>query len=139
MNIMDRETILKHSKSIRLNNNILSDFTDVVAEFCTIKGHPEHLSVIIQLLQHPMLGVQITDSILEHFEKSGEDFRILIMPDHPTPLCTMTHSREPVPYLLYDSRKALGKNETFNEDSCAATKIFVEHGPDIMKKLLEKM
>lgn len=69
MNIMDRETILKHSKSIRLNNNILSDFTDVVAEFCTIKGHPEHLSVIIQLLQHPMLGVQITDSILEHFEK----------------------------------------------------------------------
>lgn len=66
---MDRETILKHSKSIRLNNNILSDFTDVVAEFCTIKGHPEHLSVIIQLLQYPILGVKITDSILEHFEK----------------------------------------------------------------------
>jgi hypothetical protein len=66
---MDRETILKHSKSIRLNNNILSDFTDVVAEFCTIKGHPEHLSAIIQLLQQPMVGEQIIDKVLEYFEK----------------------------------------------------------------------
>jgi hypothetical protein len=71
---MDRETILKHSKSIRLNNNILSDFTDVVAEFCTIKGHPEYLSTMIQLLQHPILGVKITDSILEYFEK---EYRII--------------------------------------------------------------
>jgi hypothetical protein len=65
---MDRETILKHSKSIRLNNQILQDFTDVVAEFCTIKGHPEHLSVIIQILQ-TMVGEQIIDKILEYFEK----------------------------------------------------------------------
>lgn len=66
---MDRETILKHSKSIRLNNQIIQDFTDVVAEFCTIKGHPEYLSVIIQLLQQPMIGKQIIDKILEYFEK----------------------------------------------------------------------
>ena len=73
---MDRETILKHSKSIRLNNQILQDFTDVVAEFCTIKGHPEHISVIIQLLQHPMLGVKITDSILEYFEKEHKIIKL---------------------------------------------------------------
>jgi hypothetical protein len=66
---MNRETILKHSKSIRLNNQILQDFTDVVAEYCTIKGHPEHLSAIIQLLQQPMVGEQIIDEILEYFEK----------------------------------------------------------------------
>lgn len=69
MNIMDRETILKHSKSIRLEHKVLQDFTDVIAEFCTIKGHPEHLSVIIQLLQQPMLGEQIVNEILEYFEK----------------------------------------------------------------------
>lgn len=66
---MDRETILKHSKSIRLNNQVLQDFTDIIAEYCTIKGHPEHLSVIIQLLQQPMLGEQIVNAILEYFEK----------------------------------------------------------------------
>ena len=66
---MNRETILKHSKAIRLQHTMLSDFTDVMAEYCTIKGHSEHLSVIIQLLQQPMLGEQIINAILEYFEK----------------------------------------------------------------------
>ena len=66
---MDRETILKHSKAVRLNNRVLPDFTDVIAEFCTIKGHPEHISVIIQLLQQPMLEEQIVNAVLEYFER----------------------------------------------------------------------
>ena len=66
---MDRETILKHSKAIRLEHRVLQDFNDVIAEFCTIKGHPEHLSVIIQLLQQPMLGEQILNAVLEYFER----------------------------------------------------------------------
>ena len=66
---MDRETILNHSRSVRLGNKLLPNFTELVAEFCTIKGHPEHISVIIQLLQHPGLGGQIIDAILSHFEK----------------------------------------------------------------------
>ena len=71
---MNRETILKHSKAIRLQHTMLSDFTDVMAEYCTIKGHPEHLNAIIQLLQQPMIGEQIIDKILEYFEK---EFRII--------------------------------------------------------------
>ena len=66
---MDRETILKHSKAIRLQHTVLSDFTDIMAEYYTIKGHPEHLSVIIQLLQQPMIGNEIINRILEYFEK----------------------------------------------------------------------
>jgi hypothetical protein len=71
---MDRETILKHSKAIRLQHTILSDFTDVIAEFCTIKGYPEHLSVIIQLLQQPTIGEQIVNAVLEYFER---EFKII--------------------------------------------------------------
>lgn len=69
MNIMDRNVVLKHSKAIRLQHKLLPDFTNLMAEFCTIKGHPEHLSVIIQLLQQPMIGNEIINSILEYFEK----------------------------------------------------------------------
>ena len=69
MNIMDRETILKHSKAIRLQHTVLSDFTDVMAEYCAIKGHPEYLSVIIQLLQQPIIGEQIINAVLEYFER----------------------------------------------------------------------
>ena len=74
MNIMDRDTILKHSKAVKLNNRLLPDFTEVLAEFCTIKGHPEHLSVIIQLLQQPIIGEQIINAVLEYFEK---EFKII--------------------------------------------------------------
>lgn len=71
---MDRETVLKHSKAIRLEHKVLSDFTELIAEFCTIKGHSEHLSVIIQLLQQPMIGEQIINAILEYFER---EFKII--------------------------------------------------------------
>lgn len=66
---MDRDLILKHSKAIRLQHKLLPDFTDLIAEFCTIKGHSEHISVIIQLLQQPMIGEQIIETVLEYFEK----------------------------------------------------------------------
>ena len=66
---MDRDLILKCSKSIRLEHKLPPEFTDVVAEFCTIKGHSEHTSVIIQLLPHNGIGDEIINKILEYFEK----------------------------------------------------------------------
>jgi 2,3-bisphosphoglycerate-independent phosphoglycerate mutase len=77
--------------------------------------------------------------VLEYLENCGDDFRILIMPDHPTPLVTMTHSPEPVPFMIYDSRKAENGAETFTEKTASESGIFVEHGPSIMDKLLGKM
>ncbi len=76
--------------------------------------------------------------LIDYLEESGDDYRILIMPDHPTPLETKTHSAKPVPFLIYDSRKELCGVESFTEESAAATGIFIEHGPSIMDILLEK-
>lgn len=78
---MDRDFILKCSKSIRLEHKLPSEFTNVVAEFCTIKGHSEHTSVIIQLLQHPMVGGEIIHRILEHFEKEFHIIKLERLPD----------------------------------------------------------
>ena len=76
--------------------------------------------------------------ILNYLKESGEDYRILIMPDHPTPIATKTHSSEPVPFMIYDSRRAEKGVATFTEQTAAGTGVFVEHGPDIMKMLLQK-
>ncbi len=76
--------------------------------------------------------------MLEYLDNCGEDYRILIMPDHPTPLDTKTHSSEPVPFLIFDSSKAQNGVESFTEANAEATKIFVEHGPSIMSRLLQK-
>ena len=78
---MDRDFILKCSKSIRLEHKLPPEFANVVAEFCTIKGHSEHTSVIIQLLQHPMIGGEIVHRVLEHFEKEFHIIKLERLPD----------------------------------------------------------
>lgn len=78
---MNRNTILKHSKAIRLQHTVLPDFIDVIAEFCTIKNHSEHLQVVIQLLQQPIIGEQIINTILEYFEKEFHIIKIEKLPD----------------------------------------------------------
>ena len=93
--------------------------------------------------QNKVKAIELIDSrslklLLEYLENSGEDYRILIMPDHPTPLCTMTHSREPVPYLLFDSSKPQNGAETFTEANCKESGNYIEFGPSIMDRLLEK-
>lgn len=46
---------------------------------------------------------------------NGSPFKMLVMPDHFTPIATGTHDATPVPFLMYSSSKPLGKGETFNE------------------------
>lgn len=93
--------------------------------------------------QNKVKAIEYIDSralkpMLDYLESCGDSYRILIMPDHPTPLETMTHSDKPVPFLIYDSRKAECGIKSFTEKNAAETGIFIEHGPDIMNRLLEK-
>ncbi len=100
---------------------------------CGHRGEAENKVKAIELIENRALKI-----MLDYLENCGEDFRILIMPDHPTPLNTMTHSAEPVPYLIFDSRKKFDGVKSFTEKNAKSTGIFVEHGPKIMEKLLEK-
>ena len=96
---------------------------------CGHRGEAENKVKAIELIDELVLG-----PILEHFE--GKDLRVLIMPDHPTPLEIKTHSSDPVPYLLYDSKNTKKGAKTFTEETAAATGIYEEFGPNMMKKLL---
>ena len=69
MSIMDRNIILKHSKSIRLEHKLLSDFTELLADFCERKAHPNHLQGLIQCINMPIIGQQCIQYILEEYEK----------------------------------------------------------------------
>ncbi len=100
---------------------------------CGHRGQPENKVKAIEYIDHRALK-----TILEYLKTSGEDYRILVMPDHPTPLDIMTHSSDPVPFMIYDSRKEEKGVSLFDEENAAKTGIFIEHGPDIMDILLEK-
>ena len=100
---------------------------------CGHRGEAENKVKSIEEIENRALK-----PILEYLNQTGEHFRILIMPDHPTPLTIKTHSPEPVPYLIYDNKEKLSGVPSFTEKSAAKTGVFVEHGPDMIKKLLKK-
>lgn len=85
----------------------------------------------IELIDELILG-----PILKAFE--GEDIKILICPDHPTPLALKTHTNAPVPYLIYDSRKKNNGVDRFDEESAEKTGVFVKVGHTLMDRFLEK-
>ncbi len=100
---------------------------------CGHRGEAENKIKAIELIDSKVVA-----PLVEYLAASGEDYRILIMPDHPTPLNTKTHSSEPVPYLIYDSRDTLGGVARFTEAAASATGVFIEHGPSVMDRLLSK-
>jgi 2,3-bisphosphoglycerate-independent phosphoglycerate mutase len=67
-----------------------------------------------------------------------EDYRLLILSDHLTKLSTRTHSAEPVPFLLFDSRSQAKRDIRFNETDAAKTGVFIEDASTLMARLLEQ-
>ena len=71
-------------------------------------------------------------------DASGEDFRMLVLPDHPTPIVLRTHSSEPVPYILYDSTEPGESVLKYNEKDAKASGIFVAEGHKLIDHLFDK-
>ncbi len=69
---------------------------------------------------------------------AGEDYRILLTPDHPTPVSKMTHTGNPVPFVLYDSRRIRKNSRTYTEAEAKKTGLFLENGYELMGLLTQK-
>ncbi len=100
---------------------------------CGHRGEAENKVKSIEIIEE-----RAFKPMLSYLENCGEDFRILIMPDHPTPLDTKTHSSEPVPFMIYDSKLKENGVEAFTENNASKTGVFIERGPDVMDMLLQK-
>lgn len=85
----------------------------------------------IELIDELILG-----PVLEAFD--GEPLRVLICPDHPTPLELRTHTNAPVPYMIYDSTKESAGVDCFCEESAEKTGRYVEKGFTLMEHFLGK-
>ena len=78
------------------------------------------------------------NGITKAMEDAGEDFRMLVLPDHPTPLRIRTHSADPVPYVLYDSTRQRKTMQRYTEAEAKATGIFEPQGHKLLERLLAK-
>ena len=80
---------------------------------------------------------KVVKPLCQGLEKAGENYRVLICPDHPTPIAVKTHVADPVPYLIFDSRKAFQGAPHYDEETAAASGIIVEKGWELIQKLFK--
>jgi len=91
-----------------------------------------------------ILGIELIDQrvlpiVLEYLE-TLDDYALLILPDHPTPLAVKTHTGDPVPYMLYRKAwKGSGRGvDRVCEETAEATGIFYDSGAELMERFLGK-
>lgn len=111
------------------------DFAYIHVEAPDEMGHQGSVERKIQAIEY--LDQRIIRLVKEKMDEYGEPYRMLILPDHPTPVSVRTHTSNPVPYLLYDS--AAKKEETwkYNEAEAERSGNFFEKGYEMMEYLLQ--
>jgi len=102
------------------------DFVYVHIEAPDEMGHQGLMKEKILAIEY--LDEKIVTPIVEALDTAKEAYRIMILPDHPTPIKTRTHSSEPVPYLLYDSTRKEKGAADYNEALATATGIVWKDG-----------
>ncbi|MBQ3379402.1 MAG: cofactor-independent phosphoglycerate mutase [Clostridia bacterium] len=80
---------------------------------------------------------EVIGFIKDGLDREGIAHRILIMPDHPTPMSVRTHTHDAVPFMLYDSTKAQKGAPRYNETTAKASGIYVEPGYTMMQRLIK--
>lgn len=80
---------------------------------------------------------RVLSRIVDAMYASEEDYRILVLPDHPTPICVRTHTGEPVPYLLYDSRTKQDGIHIYNEKEAAKSRHIWKDGYRLIDHLFD--
>lgn len=111
------------------------DFVYIHMEAPDEMGHQGSLERKIKAIEY--LDSRVLDTILKKMDASGEDYRVLVMPDHPTPVSCRTHTSDPVPYMLYDSTVNKDTSLLYNEKDAAKSGNVVEHGYTLMGRLLQ--
>lgn len=109
------------------------DFAYIHLEAPDEMGHQGSYERKVQAIEN--LDQKIIKRVVEQMEAAGADFRMLVLPDHPTPVAIRTHTSDPVPYMLYDSTNKLDKTWNYNEREAAEGGIYVAEGHTLINHL----
>ncbi len=92
-------------------------------------------------IENKVMSIEKIDSIIlkkvyDYLKECGEDFKILVLPDHPTPIEIRTHSSEYVPFFLYDSTKEEKGPETFTEITANQCDTVIDDGSTLLDLMI---
>lgn len=113
-----------------------SDFVYVHMEAPDEMGHqgkPGKKKLAVELIDG-----KVVKFLKDELDKRGIEYKMLIMPDHPTPICKKTHVSDPVPYIIYDStNEENGSGLTYSEENGKKTGIYIDKGYTLMERFLK--
>ncbi len=112
------------------------DFVYVHVEAPDEMGHQGSIERKIKAIEN--LDQRIIKPIYEGLHQAGEDFRMVVLPDHPTPICLRTHTGDSVPYMLYDSTNELEETWCYNEAEGEKSGNYISEGHRLIDHLFEK-
>ena len=101
---------------------------------CSHQGNLDEKIKAIEIIDHKVIKF-----LIDELNQKGEDYKMMILPDHPTPVRLRTHTSNPVPYMIYDSRKNNQKHElNYHEVACESTGNVFTNGPELTKYFINK-
>ena len=111
------------------------DFAYVHVEAPDEMGHQGIVRDKIKAIEN--VDKRVLGLIVDGLEKAGEDYRIMLLPDHPTPISERTHTADPVPYMIYDSTKSVEGVSAYNEKEAVKSEYNWPEGYRLIEHLLE--
>ena len=110
------------------------DFAYVHIEAPDEMGHQGNVADKIKSIEN--IDSQVIGPILQAMDHSGEEYRILLLPDHPTPIRLRTHTADPVPYVIFDSRHQNRKISRFTEREGINSGVYIQDGYTLINILI---
>ncbi len=113
------------------------DFVYIHMEAPDECGH--HGDIDNKIYSIEQIDEKVVGKIVKELNAKGEEYSILIMPDHPTPISTMTHCADPVPFLIYRSNKNINNgSKAYTEFEAENTGLKINSGVELMQRFLQK-
>lgn len=111
------------------------DFVFIHVEAPDEAGHNGDIKAKIAAIE--AIDRDIVGTILNYFDQH-DDMRIIVLPDHPTPVKLRTHTSDPVPFVIYGKGIASDKQSVYNERSAKETKVIFKDGESLMERFTNK-
>lgn len=112
------------------------DFAYIHVEAPDEMGHQGSVEKKVKAIEY--LDEKVIGPLVKALDESGEAYRLLVLPDHPTPICIRTHSSDSVPFMLYDSTASVDADWNYNEEEAAESGNKIDKGHMIIEHLFEK-
>lgn len=112
------------------------DFAYIHVEAPDEMGHQGSIPNKIEAIES--LDSKVIKVVVDELTKAGVDFRMLVTPDHPTPIRCRTHTSNPVPYMIYDSTDIKDNSWYYNEKEAKESGNYLEDGYKLIDKLLTR-